>query len=175
MQHSAWGCFMEPAEGVVEGWLNSQGYFVMANLKDGRKETDFLAVKLAPNDKNAVAARLHVEVTVGAAPWGGRRPKEVYLQEVRKYVQDKFENVRGFVEGTLGGGYSRWFIHGKAAGGEEEVQVWREEMSVLGVRYIRFDEVVKDYVRSMRARPGGETGQMLYMLSKLGLLKTEEN
>ncbi|MEM3628537.1 MAG: hypothetical protein QXQ94_09490 [Candidatus Bathyarchaeia archaeon] len=92
---------MDPAEEIVNLWLNQQGFFVMCGVKVGYrgKEIDFLAVDIK-NEK-----RIHVEVHASVSPlaplrpWGSAKYGKLPIEDrVRYCYYDKF--VGATEEGT---------------------------------------------------------------------------
>jgi len=87
---------MDPAEEIVNTWLQQQGFFTRNHVKVGYsgKEIDFLAVD-PRRDK-----RVHVEVHAAVIPLGLFRPwgpveysKLPISERVRLYYEDKFIGV----------------------------------------------------------------------------------
>lgn len=161
---------MTPAEQVTMRWLVSKGYFVMPSVKHGRREIDLLAVKLA-EDKRSAAQKVHVEVQVSSNPFGSRRSDEEYEVDADDYAKGKFEDVKERVQGLLGNEYDRWLVVGKFPAGDHEEQVWSERIEKRGVRVIRFDEVIREYMPTLTTRPTDEMGQFLHILAAFGLLR----
>lgn len=165
---------MTATERITTLWLGSKGYFVMPNIKVGRREIDCLAVKLT-DDKESIHQKVHVEVQVSPRPFGSRRSDETYRQDADDYVQSKFETVKSKVQEILGLGYSRWIVVGKSAGGEQELKVWTERMKELGVQVFRFEHIVAEYIPMLDTWPtSDEAAQLLFILENFGLLKLAE-
>ncbi|MEM5830860.1 MAG: hypothetical protein ABIM98_06910 [candidate division WOR-3 bacterium] len=83
---------MEPAEAIVNVWLQMKGYFTMNNIrvgesgsgKGGKKpEIDILAVKLNPSC-NKIEEKIHIEVTVAVNPFG-RWTKKIAEKHIAKF------------------------------------------------------------------------------------------
>lgn len=162
---------MTPAEQVTMRWMVSKGYFVMPSVKHGRKEIDLLAVKLA-EDQRSAAQKVHVEVQVSSKPFGSRRSDEEYRADADNYAKRKFEDVKDRVQELLGKEYDRWVVVGKFPAGDHEEEVWNERIQRQGVRVIRFDEVIREYMPTLTTRPTDEMGQFLHILAAFGLLRS---
>ncbi len=156
---------MNATELTTSEWLGSKGYYVMPSVKVGRKEIDLLAI--SPGD----GKRLHVEVSVSSRPWGSKRSLKEYEKDASEYFGKKFVALADKVRDMLGPDYERWLVLGKLAGGQGEEDAWKSIMLYNNVIVYRFDEVVRDYVRSFKSRPVGLTGELLDVLNQLGVLK----
>ena len=96
------------AEGIVEEWLNRQGYFTIRGIKLGVQEIDLLAVKWRPD--GSVEAR-HIEVQAstnpvspisqvpktdqktGRAANSAKRTPEELRNGVKEWVEKKFRRA----------------------------------------------------------------------------------
>jgi hypothetical protein len=164
---------MSFAEELTARWLMSMGYFVMSNLKEGRHEVDLVGAKLA-DDKKTVAGRVHVEISVSSSPRRTKRTVEEDRAAADDYTQRKFKTVDPFLQTLLGGGYERWRVIGKLGGGQAEQPAQEQRSTELGIRVVRFAQVVKEYVSRLRTRPLDDVGGFVHTLAKLDLLNTHE-
>jgi Holliday junction resolvase-like predicted endonuclease len=90
---------MNASERIVNTWLQSKGYFTMANiLLFQRQEIDILAVKPEGNKLK----RLHVEVHVSIKPAGAIRAKrsittskEPFEQRIKEVYEKSFIGING--------------------------------------------------------------------------------
>jgi hypothetical protein len=140
----------------------------MPHVKFGRKEADLLAIR--PTD----GRRLHVEVSVSSRPWGSIRAVEDYRREAAEYLEKKFTSLHDDVSKILGAtDFQRWLVIGNLAGGHDEEYAWKSRMLEDDVIVIRFNEVVRQYVKNFKSRPVGLTGDLLDVLNELGLLKLD--
>lgn len=160
---------MNAAEEVVTRWLLAKGYFVMPSVKDGRKEIDILAVRLA-EDKKGFSEKLHVEVQVSPNPFHTNYADEDYRAGADDYVAQKFTAVSPKVKEILGEGYACWLVIGKLGGGEREERTRAKRFNELGVRTVTFDRVLREYAESLMTRPADNAGQLLHILSAYGML-----
>jgi hypothetical protein len=64
-------------------------------------------------------------------------------------------------------------VIGNLAGGHDEEYAWKSRMLEDDVIVIRFNEVVRQYVKNFKSRPVGLTGDLLDVLNELGLLKLD--
>jgi len=126
-------------ENIVTGWLTSKGYFVIQNLKDGRKEHDILAIEI--RNGKAGNAR-HIEVQCSSEPMGyldgtakKKNPKQI-MQAVKKYVHKKYKDasVQKQIEYFLGKNYTKMFVYGRLKD---------EPSQVAALKANGIDEVIK--------------------------------
>ena len=158
---------MNVAEDVIMRWLISKGYFIMPSLKDGRREADLLALKLTENG-SGVSERLHVEVTVSSTPYCSYVEPE---SDADEYFKRKFIKVRKRVSEALRGEPSCWVVVGKLSSRREWDQSWEKRMKQNGVKVIRFDQVVHEYLPTLTTRPTDSVGQLFHILYALNLLR----
>jgi Holliday junction resolvase-like predicted endonuclease len=115
-------------ETIVTGWLTSQGYFVIQNLKVGAREIDILAIKV----KNGKTVKgIHVEVQCSSEPVGylgpdrkaGKKNRVEIEQSVKEYIKKKYEepSIREKAESLLGKGYEKQLVYGRLK--NEDIQV----------------------------------------------------
>ena len=161
---------MTATELTTREWIESQGYFSMSSVKFGRSEVDLLAIRQRADSS---FDRLHIEVTVSPRPFGSKRSLDLYEKDVDDYFKKKFADRRADVLQILKGEYESWLVLGKLAGGKEEEELWKRRMEEHNVKVIRFEDVVRDYVKRIRVRPTGMTGDLLDTLNHLGLLKKD--
>ena len=115
-------------ENIVAGWLASQGYFVVQDLKVGARELDILAVKV--KNGKIVKAR-HVEVQCSSEPIGylgidrkaGKKNQVEVEQSVKEYVKKKYDesSVKEKAEYLLGKGYEKYLVYGRLK--DEDMQI----------------------------------------------------
>jgi hypothetical protein len=168
---------VDPAERIVELWLQNQGYFTMNGVGvPGGKEIDFLA--LNPNSNK----RVHVEVQVAVNPVGNLRPwKDAEFsnmplnQRVELYFQNKFEgrlhrknrqlldhSVKETATELFGTReYERWLILGKQNESPEEI---RDEFRKHGVEVHYVDEVLSG--TKLKGTPKGATARFLQVMAR---------
>jgi hypothetical protein len=173
---------MDPAERIVELWLQNQGYFTMNGVGvPGGKEIDFLA--LNPKSKK----RVHVEVQVAVNPVGNLRPRKPAKssdmplnQRVELYFQNKFEGrlskddvllddtIKEKARELFGDcEYERWLILGKQ---NESLEKIREEFRKHGVEVHYMDEVLSG--TKLKGTPKGATARFLQVMA---LFLTDES
>lgn len=165
---------MNAAEMVTMRWLASKGYFVMPAVKGdtpyGRNEFDILAVKVGKD--NLVEHRVHVEVSVAPNPY--QKAEEKMEKEADDWVRSKFDKAADCVRRHFGGnGYDRWAVWNNDSRGVEKGRLQDERMlEQHRVKVIRFDELLREYVPTLRNRPsdGDVVGQLLHILKCMGLL-----
>lgn len=114
----------DPAEDIVNVWLNQNGYFTIRNIKVGRKEIDLLGI-----DKDGKA--VHVEVTISIDPATKSIEKEV--KQAQDFYTKKFDTkIEKKIEELLGHkNYEKWVILGetkkiKGMSDEENIEYWRK-------------------------------------------------
>jgi hypothetical protein len=169
---------MDPAEEIVELWLQNRGFFTRNGVMVGHKglEIDFLAVDLATR------RRLHVESTVSVnpfgplRPWGAARYSSMPMQErVNLYYQKKFVGLvnekthklmnhaieQKVKESFHGVTYQKWLVLGQQTEGSEEI---REEFRKHGVDVHYMDEVLKE--NRFTGTPKGDTPRFLQILAR---------
>lgn len=167
---------MDPAEDIVNLWLQQQDFFVMTGVKaKGGKEIDFLAVNPVNGKK------VHAESHVSVFPLGPLRPwapakygKMPIGRRVTHFYNNKF--VGTVKEGTgqlldrcieekakekLGGeDYERWLVLGVLHQKDPEDQL-KKEFEKCGVRVFLFRDVLKKIGFKGAARGVGRTLQLL--------------
>jgi len=184
---------MDPAEEIVNTWLQQQGFFVRNHVKVGYygKEIDFLAVH--PQRKKRVHVEVHAAVIpLGLfRPWGPAKYSKLPLSErVRLYYENKFigvvnkkdlhlktECIKDKATGIFNSrDYEQWLIlgvlHEKDSRQELEKEFLKHDVKIFFIqdilREIRFEGTAKD-----------STGRFLQLLaaqlteeSKKSLLNT---
>lgn len=160
---------MDPAEEIVNTWLQQQGFFTRNHVKVGYsgKEIDFLAVD-PRRDK-----RVHVEVRAAVIPlglfrpWGPVRYSKLPLSErVRLYYENKFVGVVSKKDRRLknecikekaseifdGKNYERWLVLGVLHEKEDRQELVKEftkyHVKIFFIegllKEIRFEGTAKD-------------------------------
>jgi hypothetical protein len=162
---------MYAPEHVTRLWLESKGFFVMGPVGVGHNEIDLLAMRLAPGGCS-VAQKVHVEVTVSGRPGGpddGTTLRDFVLRKfVGRLLKGSGEgNVESKARAILGEGYERWLVLGKMVGSGDP---WIDEASNCGVKVVRFETVVAEYITGLVAAPKDEIGRLLDTLRCLGVL-----
>jgi hypothetical protein len=182
---------LDPAEELVELWLNSNGFFTRNGVMVGHRglEIDFLAVD-ATGDK-----RVHIESTVSVKPFGPLRPwgaveysKLSFEDRVRLYYQKKFvglvsektrelENkaIEKKVNEIFGGKtYQKWLILGRQEEGNEKIRSAFKEHGVV----VHFMDEVLNGIKFV-GTPRNDTARFLQISalyltedSRSGLLAT---
>jgi hypothetical protein len=186
---------MDPAEEIVNTWLQQQGFFVRNHVKVGYsgKEIDFLAVDVKRNK------RVHVEVRVAVIPlgpfrpWGPAKYSKMPLKErVKLYYEDKFVGVVSKKEFHLknrciqekaaevfnGKDYERWLVLGVLHKRDSKQELERGFLK-HGVKIFFIQDILKEICFEGTARDS--TGRFLQLLaaqlteeSKKNLLKTRK-
>ncbi|MFZ0819898.1 MAG: hypothetical protein WAM91_07500 [Candidatus Acidiferrales bacterium] len=155
---------MNAAEKVTMEWLMAKGYFVMSGVKQGRREADFLAIKLGSSGQ--VEEKAHVEVQVSSNPAGDLVPAG--------YVEGKFGGVEDTARKFLGNSYSKWVVLGMARGGREGLEAYGKEFEEVGVRTISFRQVIEEYLGTLTTRPLAEMGDLLHILRSFGFVRAQQ-
>lgn len=127
-------------EEIVASWLQTEGYFMMNNIKYGNnKEIDILATKLGRNDI------IHIEVQCSSNPQSilGRNDirDEDYQQAATDFAEKKFFNqeVKEKILALSGQEPTkRWFIHAMMRE-PRQLEVFRQR----GVETIDIKKVVE--------------------------------
>lgn len=186
---------MDPAEEIVNIWLQQQGFFVMNHLKIGYsgKEADFLAVE--PKQRMCV----HVEVHVAVAPLGPFRPwgaakygKMPVEERVKLYHEDKFVGIvdkkelhlknrciEDKVREVFGtGDYEKWLVLGVLHKADSR-QKLENEFLKYKVKVFFIEDILKEI--RFRGTAKDSTGRFLQLLaaqlteeSKKGLLDIDK-
>jgi hypothetical protein len=178
---------MDPAESIVELWLQNQGYFTRNGVEVGRrgKEIDFLAVDIVGGK------RLHVESAVSVNPFGSLRPwgpvkhSKLSIQDrVRLYFQNKFVGSvdqktyklldhiieEKVTESFKGMNYKRWLILGEQKEGAEKI---RKEFRKHRVEVHYMDEVLKEI--RLTGTPKGTTARFLQIMARYGSEESKQS
>jgi len=145
---------MEPAELIVNAWLQMQGYFVMTNIRvdeadrnGGKKpELDILAIKLK-EDKKKVESKLHVEVTVAVHPFG--RWDEEYLEKILKKFNE--ERRKRWVEKYIGDDCERLLVMSDKCL-PRDLREFENTLRKNGINYKCFSEIVRDLKEMLRGK-----------------------
>lgn len=129
-------------EEVVASWLQTNGYFMMNNIKYGRnQEVDILATKVGLNEV------IHIEVTcssnavtfLGTSEAGEKDYKscaEAYLQ--KKFLNnDVVKKIKSITNDTVE--IKRWFIHADL---KEKKQL--DFFHAKGIETKHINDVIKD-------------------------------
>jgi len=142
---------MEPAELIVNAWLQMKGCFVMTNIrvdegkKKGKKpELDILAIKLKQNKKK-VEKKLHVEVTVAVHPFG--RWNKNYLKKILKKFNE--ERRKKCVKKYIGDGYERLLVMSDKCL-PKNLKKFENTLKKNGINYKCFSEIVKDLKKMLK-------------------------
>lgn len=168
---------MDPAEEIVNIWLQQQNFFVKYGIKAGRgKEIDFLAIDI--NNR-----RVHIEVhasvfPVGALrPWGPAKYGKLPLEErVKHYFNDKF--VGATVEGTgelknrciqntvakiLGSkNYDRWLVLGVLHKNDPEDKL-KQEFEKHNVKVYLIRDILRE--TKFKGTAKNHTGRFIQLLA----------
>jgi len=187
---------MDPAEEIVNLWLQKKEFFVMNGVKIGYrgKEADFLAVDPKRNK------RVHVEVHAAVVPlgtfrpWGPAKYSKMPLKErVKLYYQNKFigavdknkfclinKCIEDKVIEVLGSkDYEKWLVLGTLHKKDSREEI-EQEFLKHGVTIF----FVKDILKQIRFRGTAKdpTGRFLQLLagqlteeSKNSLLNKNQN
>jgi hypothetical protein len=155
---------MEPAEAIVNAWLQMKGYFTMNNIRvaNGRPgakpEIDILAVKLNSSGKG-IEDRMHVEVTVSVNQFGtwGERGTEELLQN--KFMnKDRVACIKNF----FGADYKKLLVLGDVS--YDEVS---EFVKAKGIECYKFSQVIYELKESMAGKSyGDDTRRLLGLVFK---------
>lgn len=151
---------MEPAEAIVNAWLQMKGYFTMNNVKVGssRKEIDILALKMHPSG-GSIENKMHVEMTVAVNRWG--KWKE---EEVEKYLQDKFvnEDTVECIKEYLGADYKKLLVMD-----DESCEEVGELAKVKGIECFKFSQVLSEIKQDIQNKSyGDDTRRFLGLVFK---------
>ena len=170
---------MDPAEEIVNLWLQKQGFFVMNHVKIGYrgKEADFLAV----NPKREMC--VHVEVRVAVfplgrfRPWGPARYSRLPLKDrVKLYYEDKFIGVvdkkklrltnrcvESRVEEMLGTrDYEKWLVLGVLHENDSEQEL-KDEFRKYGVKVFLIKDILEQI--HFKGTAKDSTGRFLQLLA----------
>ncbi len=140
---------MEPAETIVNAWLQTNGYFTMNNIRvdksghPGKKpEIDILAIKFDPS-KNCVTEKLHVEVSVSVHQFG-KSTKGDFKKMVEKKFFDKWkmEHIKKY----FGNGYQKVLVVSDQSLTEEIGDL----LTSKGVTCYKFSKIISDLKKLMR-------------------------
>lgn len=170
---------MDPAEEIVNEWLQSKGFFVMSGIVcKGNKEIDFLGINPKTGEK------VHVEVHVSSHPaqplraWGDQKYGRVKIDiRLKHYFEKKFIGtvikkkagipedrneekivlIDHVIEETAADkmgskDYERWLVVGEVKGDTPEQIV--TEFEKLGVKVFFFRERIFTELLSQRAKRG---------------------
>jgi hypothetical protein len=145
---------VDPAELIVNAWLQMKGYFVMTNIRvdeadrnGGKKpELDILAIKLKKNKKE-VESKLHVEVTVAVHPFG--RWDEEYLEKILKKFNE--ESRRRWVERYIGRGYKKLLVMSDRCL-PRDLENFENTLKKNGIDYKCFSEIIRDLKEMLKGK-----------------------
>lgn len=170
---------MDPAEEIINLWLQRKGFFVMNGVKVGYrgKEVDFLTIR--PSDESKVHVEVHASVfPLGPLrPWGPAKYGKMPIDErVKHYYNEKFVGairegtgeilnrcVEETVEEKLGGReYERWLVLGALHKKDSEDQL-RREFQKHGVKVLFIRDILKEIRLKGAARD--PTGRFLQLLA----------
>jgi len=163
---------MEPAELIVNAWLQMKGYFLMTNLrvdraneKGGKKpEIDILAIKLKKNKKE-VEEKLHVEITVAVNPFG-KWNKEHIKKNIRKFDE---EERKSFIKEYIGENYKKLLVISDKCIPKNDKE-FENILKKNGIEYIRFSEIIKELKEMMKGKSYDDSTRRF-----LGLIFEHEN
>ncbi len=150
---------MNAAEEIVKYWYESKGYFVMDSLripKGRNKEIDLLAVKLS-DDKNGVADKIHIEVSVSNnSLWFAKGDMAKTIQaDAERYHAKKFtdKNVSGYVKQLLGKDYKMVEVRGRMTlnGKTDARPEYIKQRKKMGVTVVPFETILKEVNETMSA------------------------
>jgi len=155
---------MEPAEAIVNAWLQMKGYFTMNNIRvaNGRPgakpEIDILAVKFNSSGEG-IEDRMHIEVTVSVNQFGkwGKEDTEEFLQ--KKFTnKDRVACIKQYFNSD----YKKLLILGDVS--YEEVREFAKEK---GIECYKFSQVISDLKQAMESRSyGDDTRRFLGLVFK---------
>ena len=168
---------MDLIENIVANWFNSQGYFVIQNLKIGVNEVDILAVKLDEGKK--VIDVLQVEVQCSSNPIGyiggsssaKKRSSLQIAKGVKSYIDKKWNNkkIKSRVEKLIGKNYRKLFICGNLKD-ETTVEFFKKN----DVDVIRVWDIFKEIEKNEGMYKTGE-GNRYHQLLHLNNMDRKEN
>lgn len=157
---------MNPAEEIVNAWLNEKGFFTITNIQlFGRQEIDILAINPLTNEK------LHVECHVSVKPLGRLRAKgklkeqeKPFEARIKEIYEKKFVGKSGTkaakVKELLGTqNYKKIQVYGVLPA-EESADKVKKEFAKYGVEVILFEGVISE-LRDIIAKRGRKCSETI--------------
>jgi hypothetical protein len=178
---------MDPAESVVELWLQNQGYFTRNGVEVGHKgmEIDFLAYHAGTNKRLHVESHVSVNPFGTLRPWGPIRNAKMPLNDrVRLYFEKKFigsvdEKSHELLDKAIekkalesfdGKSYEKWLVLGEQ---NEDPEALRREFAKHGVEVHFMDEILKEI--RFTGTPKGDTARFVQILARYGSEASKKN